>query len=103
MSVTYSNELQKAISVLNGLKQNLKQVDNKELDKSFIAQFESDIRQASKLNQENTALKAEVKQKTAEANSKLRDVKSQLKKAKYIIKTGFPKEEWKRFGVNDSR
>lgn len=103
MSVTYSNELQKAVSVLNGLKQHSRQVENKGLDKSFINRFENDINRAANLNRENTALKAEVKQKTAEANNQLHEVKSQLKKAKHVIKTGFPKEEWKAFGVNDSR
>ncbi|NMC58120.1 MAG: hypothetical protein GYA51_01800 [Candidatus Methanofastidiosa archaeon] len=95
-----TNKTQKLIA---GLKNKIELVKNKGLDDQFVAQLETDNKFIKTENEEIEKLKAEMKSKIKKANSKLLEVKNQVKKAKKIIKLNFEQTDWKGFGISDLR
>lgn len=103
MSKTYSDQVEKANMLVQGLKRNLEQVENRGISREQINRLEVAAGEAARMNAEVEALRLEVSQKAASANKKLAEVKNGIQNAKQIIKRCFDQERWPDFGVMDKR
>jgi len=101
MSKTYSEQITKTQSLLTGLKKNIEIVRSKGLNEEFINKLESDNNLVATFDKENEQIKADLKNKIVKANSKLDEIKKQVKEAKRIIKSDFDQSKWISFGITD--
>jgi hypothetical protein len=103
MSKTYSEQITKTQSLLTGLKKNIEIVRSKGLNEEFINKLESDNNLVATFDKENEQIKADLKNKIVKANSKLDEIKKQVKEAKRIIKSDFDQSKWISFGITDKK
>lgn len=89
--------------MLAGLKANTDKLSKWGIDSQFITEFEQVYNEAVTLDNEQEALKARLKEKTADLDQKL-DVLDKLgSNSKKIVKMQTPKESWKEYGIEDKR
>lgn len=103
MTKVNSEKIAKTNLLLTGLKKNALLLKNKGIDEHFINKLENDNSIAATYDEEKDKLKAEVKAKTVQANSKLNEIQRQVNEAKRIIKRDFDKSKWLDFGITDVR
>lgn len=99
----FLEQINRTQRLIAGLKDKIELVREKGLDEKFIAQLEADNNFIATNNEDIDKLKAEAKTKVRQINTRLIEVKIQVKKAKKIIKQNFEKGRWKEFGISDIR
>jgi hypothetical protein len=100
---TYSKAITNAEVMFAGLETHAEQVAKRGLDVGFIQKMNNDLRAVVKLNNEQEALKSELKQKTADLDAKMSELKAAVSQARKLVKMDFPKEQWTAFGIEDKR
>jgi len=103
MSKVITQQVEKTQLLINGLKEKIVLVKNKGLDEGFIDKLNANNQLMGTYNEELDKLKAELKEKTIQANRKMMEIKSQVRDAKRIIKRDFEQPQWKEFGLIDKR
>ena len=103
MPKTYSDQLDKARRLCNGLRNHLNDVARIGISAEQIAQLEAYTQEADKMNDELDALRATVRQKASAANSRLLDIKSQMKTMKQAVKLNYDQSQWLYYGIPDKR
>lgn len=103
MSKVYSEQIQKAQTLVSGLKKNFELIKNHGITKEQIALLENDATIAASLNEEVEALRAQINAKVRQANKKLIEVKNNMTNTKKIVKSHFDQEKWQYFGIQDKR
>ena len=58
---------------------------------------------AISLNDNQEKLKAELKMKTAELDTQMKELRAIMNEARKVVKLGFPQKQWKEFGITDKR
>ncbi len=103
MSKTYLDQMDKAKSLVAGLKKNYEQVKIYGIDFDELSELENVIAEGEKLNSEVERLRSEVSAIVSQANQKLDAVKDKTVGMKRIVKQNFEIEKWIDFGVMDKR
>lgn len=93
----------KAELMVKGLKANAEEVAKRGLTSEFSTNMEKSIEDMKTSNAEQEKLKADVKLKTEEFNSKKSEVNKALSEAKKVVKLTFPQAKWIEFGMEDKR
>jgi len=86
-----------------GLKNHADQVKKRGLDEVFTEKLTSVRNEVVAENDVQERLKAELKTQTVHLNAKLKELNDLMQEAKRMIKTDFPQETWKEFGITDKR
>lgn len=81
-NTTYAETLASANLITAGLRSNLDKVSKRGLDETFISGMEGTAKKVNDLNAEQEALKARLKDKTAELDTALTDLKGQISESK---------------------
>ena len=95
--------INKSRLMIAGLKHNAPEVARRGADSSFVAEYENELRELERLDEEQERLKAQLKSKTEEVDAKKRQVESKLAEAKKVVKLAIPKAQWVEFGMEDKR
>jgi hypothetical protein len=100
---SYAEDIKSAEVMFAGLEAHTEQVAKRGLDVGFIQKMNNDLRAVVKLNNEQEALKSELKQKTADLDAKMSELKAAVSQARKLVKMDFPKEQWTAFGIDVKR
>jgi len=103
MSKVYSEKVEKAQSLANGLKRNFDKVKSLGITDEQILNLMKLAEETAAMSKELDALREVVKQKASAANAKLTELTQQLQLAKQVIKTNFEQLSWVNFGIVDKR
>ncbi len=103
MSKVYSEKVEKAQSLANGLKRNFDKVKSLGITDEQILNLMKLAEETAAMSKELDALREVVKQKASAANAKLTELTQQLQLAKQVIKTNFEQLSWVNLGIVDKR
>lgn len=95
---SYAEVVSKAQVMLSGLKAH-DQLARRGIDATFVTNLETKINSSIELNNEQEKLKADLKSKTAELDSEVKDMNRLVAEAQKVVKLDIPKDQWKEFGV----
>lgn len=99
-NTSYAETLSSANLITAGLRSNLAKVSERGLKEPFIVEMENLSKKATELNAEQEALKARLKDKTAELDKVMKDIKGHISESKKVIKLAIDKTSWKQFGIS---
>lgn len=100
---SYADEIAATKVLLSGLKANSEGLTKWGIDSEFLTAYEEVFNEVMELDNEQEALKARLKEKTAVLDGKVGTMLKQYGNAKKIVKMQLPKESWKEFGIEDVR
>jgi hypothetical protein len=100
---SYAEIINSAKVMIAGLKSNGKRVARRGISADFTSKLEELQVTAMSLDNEQEDLKAELKTKTAELDSKIDGILKMMSEAKKAVKLEMEKEAWKSFGIQDSK
>ncbi len=100
---SYSEVINSAKVMLSGLKSNTERVGKRGLDTAFITKLEEAMTKAQTLDNEQEALKAELKTKTVKLDEEMGAIEKLMSESKKVIKLEMPQETWQAFGISDKR
>ncbi len=103
MSKTYSIQIEKARTLLDGLRKNYNCVSPYGVTNEALNQLEREAAEADRMNNELDALRAQVSEKSSVANQKLNDLRIHLQELKGVVKKNFDQTRWEALGVPDKR
>ncbi|MBR6589749.1 MAG: hypothetical protein IKK67_04705 [Bacteroidaceae bacterium] len=103
MSKTYSIQIEKARTLLDGLRKNYSSVSPYGVTNEALDQLEREAAEADRMNDELDALRAQVSEKSSVANQKLNDLRIHLQELKGVVKKNFDQTRWEALGVPDKR
>ncbi|MFH2049176.1 MAG: hypothetical protein ABIJ12_06995 [bacterium] len=87
--------------MLTGLQANTEAVGKRGIDAEFITNLQNAINASDMLNSEQETLKASLKAKTAELDTKIAGLKNLMSEAKKVVKLAIDKVRWLEFGISD--
>lgn len=103
MSKIYSDNIEKARMLVNGMTANLDTLSPYGITKEQLDNIAAIAGEAEKMSEELDAMRAVLSTKTAEAREKLEALKTAVKDAKTVAKTNFDQLKWIKFGIADKR
>ena len=103
MAKVYAEQVEKAKTLVAGLRKNFDAVKNRGISREQIDALDALSKEAERMNAEIEALREEVRQKAAKASKKLIEMKNQMMVAKKTVKNNFTPYKWPEFGVMDKR
>lgn len=103
MSKVYSEKVEKAQSLANGLKRNFDKVKSLGITEELIQNLVKLAEETTVMSNELDDLREVVKQNASAANAKLMELTQQLQLAKQVIKINFEQLSWVNFGIADKR
>lgn len=103
MSKTYSLQIEKARTLLDGLKKNYDRVAPYGVTREAMEVLEAEAAEADRMNTELDELRALVSEKASAANQKLNDLRQHLQELKGVVKKNFDQAHWEALGVPDKR
>ncbi|NNM68034.1 MAG: hypothetical protein HKM06_08510 [Spirochaetales bacterium] len=86
-----------------GLRTNLDKLKRRGLDEAFVSSIDDLTKGIGALNAEQEALKSRLKEKTAEVEAAVGQLKGKVSEAKKVIKLEILQSGWKEFGISDVR
>ena len=96
---SYSEQVNNALVMSGGLKNNLTHLATRGMSKQFIHDFDVLRERITKKNSEQEKLKSDLKSATTELNEMLKDLDKMEAEAVKVVKLGMPQDQWKEFGV----
>ena len=103
MSKTVDTQIEKSSTLIEGLRNNLAAVADKDINAEMLNEMEARLSVLQEANAECDALREQLSGKVKRMNALLDEVKQAFADKKKIIKGYYPQEEWARFGVMDKR
>lgn len=103
MSKVYVEQVEKAQSLANGLRQKFDLVKELGISLEQIEQLEKEAQVIDGYNRELEELRAKVSEKASVASKKLTEVRTNITSLKQIVKRNFAQERWIEFGIADKR
>lgn len=103
MSKTYEMYLNKAQTLIDGLKKNLNVVSDYGINQEDLRKLEQAVQEAEKLNEDVDRRRAELNLVVLQANKKLAEIKVAMNDMKRIVKHRVDPLRWTDFGVLDKR
>ena len=101
MSKTYEMYLNKAQTLIDGLKKNLNVVSDYGINQEDLRKLEQAVQEAGKLNEDVDRRRAELNLVVPQANKKLAEIKVAMNDMKRIVKHRVDPLRWTDFGVLD--
>ncbi len=86
-----------------GLKANLDKLKRRGLDEAFIGSIDDLNKSLTTLNAEQEALKSRLKEKTAQIDGALTELKAKTSEARKVVKLELGQASWREFGITDGR
>jgi len=99
----FAEVLNSTKTMIAGLKANPEAVSKRGLDADFTARLEKTLETVKTLDNDQEALKAKLKTKTAEMDNELANLKALLSEAKKVVKMSVDQAGWREFGIEDKR
>ncbi len=96
---TYSQAISDAQVMLAGITTHQDKLKKRGIDDEFTDDLQATINDCVQLNNEQEALKAKLKVKTAELNNRMANLKAKTSEARTIVKLDLPQTSWKEFGI----
>lgn len=103
MSKTYEIQIEKARILAGGLQKSYEQVSPYGVTTESLARLEAEADEASRLNEELDALRAQVSEKASVASKKLEALRIHVQELKQVVKKNFDQTRWEAMGVPDKR
>lgn len=103
MTNSFADELLATQLMLAGLKANADLMIKRGIDTAFLTALEKVYQDATTLGNEQEALKARLKEKTAALNESVAAMQKKRGEARKLVKIELPRESWKEFGIETSR
>jgi len=100
---TYAEVTNQVKTMLSGLQNNTDAVAKRGIDKEFILRLEKSLEMVKTLDNEQEALKAKLKTKTAELDGELVSLTAMLSEAKKVVKMSVDQTGWREFGIEDKK
>jgi hypothetical protein len=100
---SYAEEVAAIRIMLSGARAHMPQLSKRGIDPEFIIGFEADLSAMINLNNEQEALKARLKEKTAALEETTQSAKKKMSELRKMIKIELPQESWKEFGIEDKQ
>lgn len=101
MPKSYSETMSETKMMVDALRNNVGQVTK--IDPTFISDFEATKVKVETLNAEQEKLKADLKSKTEELNTEMKNLNEKYAFAKKRVKVDVPQAQWKEYGIQDSK
>ncbi len=102
-SLSYAQRMDEINVMVDGCAANQERLAKRGLTQELLARFIEQHSKVKRVNSEQEALKARLKEKTAELEAEcviLFEIASEIRK---IIKLEMPQESWKEFGIQAKR
>lgn len=99
----FSEVTNNAKTMVSGLNANSETVAKRGIDAEFITKLDESLLHVNTLDNEQEALKAKLKSKTAEVEAELASLKELLSEAKKVVKMSVDQSGWLEFGITDKR
>lgn len=103
MSVTILNEIDKAKSLVEGLRKNMAEAKMLGADEHALSSLEEACADLKRKDDELDALRRQATLKVRENNELLAALKERSMAWRRAVKQRYPQQEWARFGVGDKR
>jgi len=103
MSITILNEIDKAETLVNGLRMNLNEVKLLNVTAAGVDRLEAACKELKRKNEEVDALRRQLTLKVRENNELLAQLKDQMLEFRKAVKGHYEQSQWVRFGVQDKR
>lgn len=103
MSKTYLDQVAKATSLVEGLRNNFDRIAKCGISNPQIDELEKLAKEAELLNADVEELRAKASAAVKMANAKLAELKGLLLPMKNSVKASFLQPEWMEFGIADKR
>jgi hypothetical protein len=103
MSITILNEIDKAETLVNGLRMNLNEVKLLNVTAAGVDRLEAACKELKRKNEEVDALRRQLTLKVRENNELLAQLKDQMLEFRMTVKGHYEQSQWIRFGVQDKR
>lgn len=103
MSVTITNETNKAEALVSGLRKHLDDVKQIGITADTINKMEEACKILLQKDKEAEELRKQVTLKSRENQALLTDLKSQMLTVRQAVKSRFMQPDWAKYGVQDKR
>lgn len=103
MSKTFDLNVEKAQTLVAGIKKNYGELERLGIQWESLKQLEENSAQATAMIAEVEQMRETVSQKLQAANSKLEEVKNGYSALRQKIRLNYPQEQWAKFGLMDKR
>ncbi len=103
MAQSYADKIISAKVMLSGLNANADKIAKRGLDALYLKRFEDSYQSLQAKDNEQEAIKARLKEKTAEIEAEMVTMEGLLSESKKIVKMDFKQESWKEFGIDDKK
>lgn len=100
---TFAETTNDVKTMLAGLKANPDVVSKRGIDADFVSKFGSVLDKINKLDNEQEALKARLKTKTAELDEQLANILAMYSEAKKVVKMSVDQTGWREYGIEDKK
>ena len=92
-----------AKTMIAGLKANQAAVAKRGVDADFTIRMEKHLEVLRQLDNEQEALKAKLKTKTAELDAEVASLQALYSEAKKVVKMSIDQAGWREFGIEDKK
>ena len=99
----FAEVLNSTKTMIAGLKANPETVAKRGLDAEFTAKLEKTLEVIKNLDNEQEALKAKLKTKTAELDAEIANLQTLYSEAKKVVKMSVDQTGWREFGIEDKK
>lgn len=103
MSKTIEIQVEKTLTLVDGLRKNMGEVQGLGVNPSAIDEMEKKAREVQEASREIDAIREDLGRKVKAMNAVLSEMKEAFIDNKNIVKRHFDQPQWMRFGVQDKR
>lgn len=103
MGKTVNEQIAKGRSLVEGLSQNLAELESKGITAEMVAKLEDLCNQTQQKGAEQDKLNEEYHAKTAEVSALMAALKGTINEVKGIIKPHYLPTEWIKYGIQDKK
>ena len=100
---SFADTANAAKTIIAGLKANPEAVARRGLNKEFTARLEKSLESIKALDNEQEALKAKLKTKTAELDAEITNLQTLYSEAKKVVKMSVDQTGWREYGIEDKK
>jgi seryl-tRNA synthetase len=103
MGNSFAEKINNTKVMLAGLEANLEKLARRGMDQAFIDRLRGVYEEACAIDNTHEALKARLKETTAQLNAKMTELNQLFQEAKKVVKLETVQESWKEYGFADKR
>lgn len=103
MALSFAEKMDETTVMIDGCKANQERLAKRGLTPELMTRFSEQHDKVRRINSEQEALKARLKEKTAELEAECATLFEIATEVRKIIKLEMPQESWKEFGIQAKR